>query len=138
MQRVTPLLLIVFVLLLPSTAGARPLRIPETHDWLTAVRVVQTAYPGSSSWLVSCSSGEGGHGQWVPNTNGSGAGGWMQYMSGTFWSDYHAAVFDLRSRGYVVPSDTASWYSPLGQAIAAGWAYGHDRPGGKWTGAGCW
>jgi hypothetical protein len=111
--------------------------IPPTDDWLTAVRYVQRAFPGSEWWLRSCSSGEGGWGRWVPNTQGSGAGGWMQYMDGTFWHDFNRAAYDLRSRGFRVPPSAASWYSPLGQAVAAGWAYHHHRPPGKWTAASC-
>jgi len=108
------------------------------RDWHSAVVYVQQWFPGTAEWLLNCSSSEGGHGQWVPNRQGSGAGGWMQYMSGTFYADYNAAVAYLRSRGVTVPSSTASWYSPLGQAIAAGWArYTGHTPPGKWTGANC-
>lgn len=110
---------------------------PTPTSWWSAVQYVQRWYPGSAGWLMSCSSSEGGWGGWVPNTQGSGAGGWMQYMEGTFWSDYSSATRDLRSRGISVPSSSASWYNALGQAIAAGWAYGHARPPGKWTGARC-
>lgn len=112
--------------------------LPLVNDWLTAVRVVDSGpYRGSGWWLRSCSSGEGGHGGWIPNSGGSGAGGWMQYMESTFWHDWHRAYADLRSRGYIVPPGAASWYSPLGQALAAGWAYFHARPTGKWLGSGC-
>jgi hypothetical protein len=111
--------------------------ITTARGWLDAIRAVQRAYPGSSWWLVSCSRGEGGHGGWVPNSGGSGAGGWMQYMEGTFWHDFSRALADLRARGYRVPAAAHSWYSPTGQAVAAGWAYGHERPAGKWVGGGC-
>lgn len=119
--------------------------LPAVNDWLTAVRVVQRVYPGSQAWLESCSGGEGGHGLWVWNggapigsaSHGSGAGGWLQYMVGTFWHDFGRALADARARGFVVPASAASWSSPLGQALAGGWAYGNDRPSGKWTGGGC-
>lgn len=111
--------------------------LQATADWGTAVSIVQRAYPGSSWWLLSCSSSEGGHGGWVPNTAGSGAGGWMQYMEGTFEHDFGEALADLRERGFRVPASVHSWYQPLGQAVAAGWAYAHDRPYGKWVGGGC-
>lgn len=111
--------------------------LPLVGDWLTAVRVAQRPYPGSEWWLRSCSGSEGGHGGWVPNRGGSGAGGWMQYMEGTFWHDFVRARADLTRRGWVVPAAAASWYSPLGQALAAGWAYFNARPPGKWVGAGC-
>lgn len=108
------------------------------RDWRSAVTFVQRWFPGTQRWLMDCSSSEGGHGLWVPNRRGSGAGGWMQYMSDTFDNDYRSAVAYLRSRGVSVPSSTASWYSPLGQAIAAGWArYTGHTPPGKWTGANC-
>lgn len=135
-----------------TTAHLKQLRarlamtLPDTNDWLTAIHVIQRVYPGSYTWLYSCSGSEGGHGIWVwrggapyqsydPDTQAPG--GWLQYFPGTFWGDYHRALTDLASRGYRVPPSSASWTSALGQAIAGGWAYGHDRPYGKWTGAAC-
>lgn len=134
---VIPAFLTILVLALPAPSQAARQRIPETGDWLTAVRVVQSAYPGSSQWLISCSAGEGGHGLWVPNRLGSGAGGWLQYMEGTFWTDFSQARRDLVARGFLVPASAASWHSALGQALAGGWAYGHARWRGKWLGRGC-
>lgn len=61
----------------------------------------------------------------------------MQYFSSTFWRDYSRAASDLRARHFVIPPSAASWYSPLGQALAGGWAYYHERPSGKWLGRGC-
>lgn len=112
-------------------------RLAPTDDWATAVRIVQRVYPGSSWWLLSCSASEGGHGIFVMNAQGSQAGGWMQYMQGTFQGDFNAAVQDLHARGIRVPASAWSWASPLGQAVAAGWAYSHNRPSGKWQGGGC-
>lgn len=111
--------------------------LPVVNDWLTAVRVVQRAYPGSEPWLVSCSRGEGGHGKWVPQAQGGTPGGWLQYKPGTFEHDFNRASADVRGRGFAVPREAHSWYSALGQALAGGWAWAHDRPTGKWTGAGC-
>lgn len=125
--------------------------LPVTHDWQTAVHVTQRVYPGSSWWLLSCSASEGGSGPFVfhsPHREASlyevvheivinTPGGWMQYFHSTFVTDFNAAVQDLHARGVRVPPSAFSWYSPLGQAIAGGWAYSHDRPPGKWTGAGC-
>lgn len=111
-------------------------RIPETSDWLTAVKVVQRVYPGSSGWLISCSASEGGHGGWVPNRQGSGAGGWMQFLSGTFWRMYVAARADASARGFRVPASSAAWDSPIGQALAGGWGWTNGRRG-EWMGAGC-
>lgn len=111
--------------------------IPKTEDWATAVRIMQRFYPGSEGWLMSCSASEGGHGGFVMNTKGSGAGGNLQYMNGTFWTDFNAAVKDLVSRSVKVPKSAWAWESPLGQAVAGSWAYGHARWSGKWTGGGC-
>lgn len=125
--------------------------VHETNDWLTAVRIVQRFYPGSDSWLVSCSGSEGGHGVFVyhggraasadeirRNVEYSTPGGQMQYFPGTFWSDFNAAVQDLARRHIKVPRSAWTWYSPLGQALAGGYAHnlGHYT-GGKWTGRGC-
>lgn len=119
--------------------------LPMTGDWLTAVQVAQRPYPGSGWWLVSCSRTEGGHGPWVwyghlsyPRYGTQRTpGGPMQYMQGTFWTDFNRAFADLRARGWTVPFAARSYYSMLGQALAGGWAYYHDRPAGKWTGSGC-
>lgn len=153
MQRVLPLIATLALALPPLTQAGRQARtIPWTQDWLTAIRVVQTPYPGSAGWLISCSSSEGAHGAWVwrggepvrfsrtgrlLNDHGNVPGGNMQYFRSTFEADWIRAVADLLRRGYRVPNGAASWFSPLGQALAAGWAYYHNRPPGKWTGRGC-
>lgn len=127
-----------------QAAVRRAHTLPYTGDWVTAVAVMQRAYPGSAAWLLACSSSEGGHGGFVwrghtsepdsgPNTT---PGGWMQYMAGTWAGDYRAAVADLAARGWHVPAGL-NYYTPLGQAVAAAWAYGHSRPAGKWTGGRC-
>ena len=110
--------------------------LPHTRDWMTAVRVAQRAYPGTARWLASCSASEGGHGRWVPNRDGAPPGGWMQMYSSTFWRMYGEARSDLNARGFVVPGSTASWYSPLGQALASAWGYTHGRRH-EWAGSGC-
>jgi len=109
---------------------------PDSHAWLRAVREVQRPYPGTSSWLLSCSASEGGHGRWVPNSQGSGVGGWMQMYPSTFWRMFSAARADVVARGYVVPGSAASWTSPLGQALASAWGVTHGRRG-EWSGSGC-
>jgi hypothetical protein len=112
--------------------------LPWTTDWQTAVRIVQRDWPGSSRWLLACSSSEGGWGLWKSNYQGSGAGGWMQYMSGTFYGDLRGALALARQKHRPVPPRAADkWSSALGQAFAAGWAYFHSRPPGKWTGSRC-
>lgn len=93
--------------------------IPSTGDWSRAVELVQRIYPGTSGWLLSCSSGEGGHGRFVLNHQGSGAGGWMQFLSSTFYSHYRAAFADARAKGFVIDRVHESWYDPIGQAVTA-------------------
>ena len=114
--------------------------LPHTQDWATAVRIAQRPYPGTNAWLMSCSAAEGGHGQWKPNNQGSGVGGWMQMYPSTFWGMYHHAEADLRARGFKLPASAASWYSPLGQALAAGWARSTGNDAHHWSasfGNGC-
>lgn len=115
-----------------------------TNDWATAVRIVQRVWPGTSAWLLSCSSGEGGHGPWVWNggapysspSHGSGAGGWMQFMESTFAGKIAGALAEARQRHLAVPPPQAlakktrgGWISPLGQAFAAGWSRFHHATG---------
>jgi len=106
--------------------------------WLMAVEEVQSVFPGSAGWLRSCSAptSEGGWGRWIPNTQGSGAGGWLQFMHSTFWRMYGVAERVARERGFRVPKSAASWYSPLGQALAGAWGYLNGRRH-EWSGSGC-
>lgn len=104
--------------------------------WRKAVREAQRPYPGTTSWLMSCSRSEGGWGRWVPNSQGAGPGGWLQFKEGTFWRMYRAAHSDVRQRGYIVPKSAASWYSELGQALAGAWGVTHGRSH-EWAGSGC-
>lgn len=73
---------------------------------------------GIARWEWVCSSGEGGHGGFVMNYGGSGAGGWLQFMPGTFWGIIDRAIGSSRARGMIVPAAARDWGSPLGQAIA--------------------
>jgi hypothetical protein len=136
--------------------------LPQTNDWETAVRIVQRVWPGSSSWLLACSRGEGGHSIWVWNggapfassSHGSGAGSWMQYMSGTFAGHFHSAWALAKARHLPLPppaSRTATgyenltpsypgavtpgsnWTSPLAVAFAAGWAHNNIDYHGPWA-----
>ena len=104
--------------------------------WHRAVREAQRPYPGTEAWLLSCSASEGGHGRWVPNSQGSGVGGWLQFMPGTWAGFYRHAVNEVQGRGFVVPSVSASWYSPLGQALAGAWGITHGMQH-HWAGGGC-
>ena len=111
-----------------ATAGNRA--------WHRAVAQAQRPYPGTEAWLLSCSASEGGHGRWVPNSQGSGVGGWLQFYPSTFYGFYERARSDVRKRGYRVPSSASSWYSPLGQALAGGWAITNGMRH-HWVGSGC-
>lgn len=108
-------------------------------SWPAAVQLVGRFYGSSlQAWLWSCSAprSEGGHGRWVPNSQGSGAGGWLQFMSGTFYGVIDSAIARARARGMVVPASARSWYSPLGQALAGVEMLRQGRRG-EWTGYGC-
>lgn len=142
---------------------AKWIALPNTHDWETAVRVVQRVYPGTESWLLSCSSAEGGHGKlvWYGGRAWSGRHigndflgmdtvlGWMQYR----WSTYRVyepdAFATARRRGFVIPKMVtplggdpkyAGWTNPLGQALTAGYMRFFHKDGHHWAaswGRGC-
>lgn len=104
--------------------------------WRRAVTEAQKPYPGTEAWLLSCSASEGGWGRWVPNSQGSGVGGWLQFHPGTFAGFSWRARTDVASRGFIVPASTSSWYSPLGQALAGAWGLTHGMRH-HWHGSGC-
>ena len=104
-------------------------------DWLGAVGLVSRYYP-AGAWLRSCSASEGDHGRWVPNTQGSGAGGWMQFMEGTWRGFAPDAFTDARRRGMALEPRHFSWYSPVGQAVTGAYMYVNGLRG-HWVGAGC-
>lgn len=134
--------------------------LPNTNDWVTAVRIVQRVYPGTSSRLLSISDREGGRGLWVwyggdtwhgyhignDFLGDDTVGGWLQYRYSTFIGHWHGAVKDLRRRGYHFPdlgwarprvkfyvgTGYGPWLSPLGQALAGGWAHWSGNAGCHW------
>jgi hypothetical protein len=106
--------------------------IPATNDWQTAVALVQRIYPGTAGWLLSISDREGGHGGFVMNHQGSGAGGWMQFMASTYYAHNDDAYADARRRGFIIDPSTNSWTHPLGQAITAGYMRYTGRDGCHW------
>jgi hypothetical protein len=106
--------------------------LPATGDWRTAVRITQRVFPGTESWLLYISNREGGWGPFVMNHEGSGAGGWMQFMSGTFYGYSDAARRAVASRGFVVDPDVFEWHDPLGQALTAGYMRFTGRDGCHW------
>lgn len=105
------------------------------RDYASAVRLVERFY-GAQPFLWACPRSEGGFGPWVPNRQGSGAGGWLQFMAGTFYGIIDEAITDARSRGMLVPSSARSWYSPLGQALAGRQMIENGRRG-EWSGSTC-
>jgi hypothetical protein len=130
-------------------------RLPSTGDWMTAVRIAQRTWPGTSAWMLSCSGAEGAHGVWVwngglpysaggapprygdgyrtPPYGSSGAGGWMQYMKGTWQGQFDGAIRLAHSEHLPMPDRRDwSWTSPIGQAFAAGYGYSYARS--AWTG----
>jgi hypothetical protein len=109
---------------------------PGYSGWRYAVDEVQRAYPGTKAWLLSCSASEGGWGRFVWNTQGSGCGGWLQYVPSTFAGFFARAQVDARRRGFRVPRSAASLFSPLGQALAGAWAY-RNGLSYHWFGRGC-
>lgn len=113
----------------------------EQPTWIKAVREAQRAYPGTEGWLRSCSSTEGAGrnlsiNYFVMNHQGSGAGGWLQFMHSTFVRMWGAAHADVTGRGFFVPASAHSWSSRLGQALAGGWAATFGRTH-EWSGSGC-
>jgi len=111
--------------------------VPST--WLDSVTYTGRYFGADvAEWERSCSAqgSEGGWGSWVPNSLGSGAGGWLQFMSGTFYGIIDRGIADAKARGMPVPSSARSWYSPLGQAIAGAQMLLDGRRG-EWTGSGC-
>ncbi len=107
--------------------------IPNTDDWQTAVRLVQRVYPGTQDWLLKISHREGGWGRFVMNSQGSGCGGWMQFMSSTYWAYSGSAYHDLSSRGWRIDPRTNSWTNPLGQAVTAAYMRYTRQDGPHWT-----
>lgn len=128
--------------------------LPNTNDWLTAVRVAQRVYPGTTSWLLYISGREGGHGPWVwyGGRQWSGyhigddflgadtVGGWMQFRFSTFAPYWRGMIKDLKARGVTLPpipdrggpSEYQPWLWPLGQALTAGYMKFYGREGCHW------
>lgn len=108
--------------------------LPETNDWATAVQIAQRVYPGTRSWLWSCSAAEGAHGAWVryggdPYYAGyektDAVGGNMQFRPSTFYGAARRSWEYLTARGFIVRRASVTgltgWLNALGQALAAGY-----------------
>lgn len=125
--------------------------LPALRDWVSAVRVAQRVYPGTESWLLSCSAAESSHGRWVyyggdgweGGPRGDTVGGWMQFRPSTFYAYWPSALADTRRRGFIVPGMSGyygPWASPLGQALTAGYMRYNGLDGYHWSashGSGC-
>lgn len=132
--------------------------IHNRPSWLDSIDEVQRAFPGTASWLRSCSAAESRWGSWVlyggrpyypgaeyaKTFHGDMVGGPLQYMWNTFKGHYRRGLDSLRSRGFKVnlppPSDVAAWRSMTATAIAAGWARWSGNDGSHWSaswGNGC-
>lgn len=96
-----------------------------------SVNAAAREYGVSADWLHACVASEGGHGGWVMNHQGSGAGGWFQFMESTFYGNVNAA----RS-GNRFPRRYAKWNSRVGQAYTAAYMFKIGQSH-QWTGAGC-
>lgn len=106
--------------------------LPHTNDWRTSVTLTQRIYPGTSQWLLFISAREGGYGRFVMNHQGSGAGGWMQFMRSTFYAYMDDARQSVNARGFTVPANIWTWTHPLGQALTAGYMRYTGRDGCHW------
>jgi len=95
-------------------------------------------FGASFSHLHSCSHSEGNNhrGGFIMNREGSGAGGWMQFMRSTFYGYVDEAFEGARARGDRVPWRYSNWYSKVGQAYTAAYMFGRGLSS-HWTGAGC-
>ena len=96
----------------------------------------------SYAWLHACMHSEGGHHGWPPNW--AGAGGPFQFLSGTFkgmsvptWPELKPGSFTAaRNKGAPVPLKYRNWYSDLGQALTAAYAFSRGYSY-HWYGSGC-
>lgn len=128
---------------------------PGNQAWQRAVREVQKVFPGTDSWLLSCSAAEGGHGRWV-GYGGQGYSAWLrdsdtvggplQFRWSTFKGMYRHALDYVTAKGYRVPKhlrdsgNDVTWRSALGQALAGGWARYTENDDSHWSaswGNGC-
>lgn len=96
-----------------------------------ALRAAASHYGVSYNWLYNCAQSEGGVWEWRMNRGGSGAGGWMQFMSSTFY----AYVRHDRVRR-VIPAKYRVWNSRVGQAYTSAYMFSIGESH-QWTGAGC-
>lgn len=109
------------------------------RSFLWSTRFIERLWPGEhlGGWAWRCASSEGGHGRFLMNHSGSGAGGQLQFMSGTFYGIIGSAIAEARRAGARnLPASARYWGSPLGQALAGAAMIHHGRRG-EWTGPSC-
>lgn len=124
----------------------------DTADWTVAVRTVQRFFPGTESWLLSCSDAEGYNTsdptRWVVHGGGpfnmsdwyhDVVGGPMQFRPSTIKGMHRRGLDYIEARDYRVPAHlrasgtTTAWRSMLVQAIAAGWARYTGNDNNHWS-----
>lgn len=136
--------------------------LPNTNDWVTAVRIAQRPYPGTAARALAISRHEGGSGAWVwwggrPWTGrhigddpwgDDTVGGWEQFRYSTFIVYWPDVLADLKRRGFIVPylgwarpsvvagasTGYGPWLSPLGQALTVAYMHFYGRQGCHWCG----
>lgn len=67
---------------------------------------------------------------------GSGAGGWLQFLRGTFYRNADRAFDEAAAGGLAVPVVLRSWFSRVGQAVVGASMLRHGQRG-EWAGSGC-
>jgi len=113
------------------------------HEIHRAINAAAKRFGISAEWLRACMASEGGPTYWkwnggykwtgsdIPPSGSSGAGGWFQFMKGTFKGNINPA----RARGRF-PSKYAHWHSRVGQAYTTAYMFSIGQQG-QWTGSGC-
>ena len=132
--------------------------LEDVESWQEAIQIVQRFFPGTASWLDSCSDAEGmaprydrvfytygyrpfSWDAWNSNTVGNP----MQMRPGTFIYFYNRGRPIVLDRGYRLPehllhADARSWQSMLAAAIAGGYARWSGEDNSHWRaswGRGC-
>lgn len=94
------------------------------RDFMRAANVANAIWPEISvERLWNRADAEGGHGGWVWNGKGSSAGGWFQFMEGTYYGYSYEAFNSARKNGYPIPRKFNSFYSVLGQNVTAAYMF---------------
>ena len=109
----------------------------NTGDFYTATFIAGRIFGYSAgAWTRRCAASEGSFGGFVMNRQGSGAGGWLQFMSSTFSLFAPPAFEAARNKGFRLASSSMQWTNPLGQAITGAYMYTQGLTS-HWTGSTC-